>query len=49
MIDVANLRKHIFFKYLEKAKLRRIRLHDFRHTYATLRIQVGHNIADVSR
>jgi integrase len=24
-------------------------LHDLRHTYATLRIQAGHNIADVSR
>ena len=49
MVDVANLRKRVFDKCLEKAKLRRIRLHDLRHTYATLRIQAGHNIADVSR
>ena len=26
-----------------------IRLHDFRTTYATLRIAAGHNIADVSK
>ena len=39
----------MFFKILDKAGLRRIRLHDLRHTYATLRIQAGHNIADVSR
>lgn len=49
IVDVANLRKRVFYKCLEKAKLRRIRLHDLRHTYATLRIQAGHNIADVSR
>jgi integrase len=34
---------------IEKGGLRKIRLHDLRHTYATLRIQSGHNIADVSR
>jgi integrase len=33
---------------LEKAELRRIRIHDLRHTYATLRISKGDNIADVS-
>ena len=49
MIDVANLRKCIFYKCLEKAGLKRIRLHDLRSTYATLRIQAGHNIADVSK
>ncbi len=49
MVDVANLRNRIFYKCLEKAKLRFIRIHDLRHTYATLRIQAGHNIADVSR
>jgi len=49
MIDPANLRKRIFYKCLEKAGLRRIRIHDLRHTYATLRIQTGHNIADVSK
>jgi integrase len=49
MIDISNLRKRVFYKCLEKAKLRRIRLHDLRHTYATLRIQANHNIADVSK
>jgi integrase len=49
MIDVANLRRRVFYMCLEKAKLRRIRLHALRHTYATLRSQAGHNITDVSR
>jgi integrase len=49
MIDVNNLRNRVFYKILEKAKLRQIRIHDLRHTYATLRIQAGHNIADVSK
>jgi integrase len=35
-------------KALEKAELRRIRIHDLRHTYATLRIAKGDSIADVS-
>ena len=37
-IDVDNLRKRVFYKCLERAGLRRITLHDLRHTYATLRI-----------
>ena len=49
MIDISNLRKRVFYKCLEMAKLRRIRLHDLRHTYATLRIQADHNLADVSK
>jgi integrase len=49
MIDINNLRKRVFCKALEKAGLRHIRIHDLRHTYATLRIQSGHNIADVSK
>lgn len=49
ILDVAHLRNRVFYKCLEKAKIRRIRIHDLRHTYATLRIQAGHNIADVSR
>jgi integrase len=47
MVNPANLRNRVFNKILEKAGLRRIRFHDLRHTYATLRIQTGHNIADV--
>lgn len=47
-IDVNNWRRRVFNKALEKAKLRRIRIHDMRHTYATLRISKGDNIADAS-
>ncbi len=49
LIDINNLRKRLFYKCLEKAGLRRIRVHDLRHSYATLRIAAGHNIADVSK
>jgi integrase len=47
-IALNNWRKRVFWKVLVKAKLRRIRIHDLRHTYATLRISKGDNIADVS-
>jgi len=33
---------------LRLAKLRNIRIHDLRHTYATIRLLSGHNIGDVS-
>jgi integrase len=49
LIDINHLRKRSFYKALEKAGLRWIRLHDLRHTYATLRISKGDNIADVSK
>lgn len=48
-IDINHLRKRVFYKSLEKAGLRRIRIHDLRHTYATLRISKGDNILDVSK
>lgn len=35
-------------KCLEKAGLRKIRVHDLRHTYATIRLLRGHNVGDVS-
>ena len=47
-IDLSNWRRRIFNKALDKSKLRRIRVHDLRHTYATLRISKGDNITDVS-
>ncbi len=47
-IDKDNWRRRIFNKALQKAEMRRIRIHDLRHTYATLRISKGDNIADVS-
>jgi integrase len=49
LIDINNLRNRVFYKALGKAKLRRIRIHDLRHTYATLRISKGDNILDVSK
>jgi integrase len=49
LIDINHLRKRVFYKNFENAGLRKIRMHDMRHTYATLRIQSGHNIADVSK
>jgi integrase len=33
---------------LKRAKLRKIRIHDLRHAYATIRLLSGHNIGDVS-
>jgi len=47
-ISVEYWRPHIFNKILKKAGLRKIRIHDLRHTYATLRIAKGDNIGDVS-
>jgi integrase len=47
-MDVNNWRRRVFNKAFAKAGLRSIRIHDLRHTYATLRISKGDNIADVS-
>ena len=33
--------RHMFYRILEKAQLRRIRFHDFRHMFATLLIVQG--------
>jgi integrase len=33
---------------LDNAKLKRIRVHDLRHSYATIRLLRGHNVGDVS-
>jgi len=48
LIDTDNWRRRVFVKALQKAGLRKVRIHDLRHTYATLRISKGDNIADVS-
>jgi len=45
-LDEANVR-HMFYRILEKAELRRIRFHDLRHTYASLLIQNGESLAYV--
>jgi integrase len=47
-IDQRNFRVRGFGVALAKTKLRQIRIHDLRHTYATLRIAKGDNIQDVS-
>jgi integrase len=47
-IDLDNWRRRVFNKTLERVGFRRIRIHDLRHTYATLRISKGDNIGDVS-
>jgi len=47
-LDVDNWRRRVFSKALKKAGSRRIRIHDLRHTYATLRLSKGDNIVDVA-
>jgi len=49
IIDVSNWRRRVFKKALRKAGLREVRIHNMRHTYATLRISKDDNIADVSK
>jgi len=48
IIDKDSWRRRIFNKALSKSEIRRIRIHDLRHTYATLRISKGDNVTDVS-
>jgi integrase len=45
--DMQNVKNRFFYKCLEKAKLRRIRFHDLRHTFASLLIQNGESLAYV--
>jgi integrase len=46
-LDGDNLRHRVFYSLLEKGKLRQIRFHDLRHTYASLLIQNGESLAYV--
>lgn len=47
VIDEWNMRARVFYKALTKAGLRRIRIHDLRHTYASQLIQNGESLAYV--
>jgi integrase len=46
-LDGDHLRRRVFAKVLEKAGLRRVRIHDLRHTFATLLIQNKESLAYV--
>jgi integrase len=46
-LNPAFLRFNVWYKVLEHAKLRAVRLHDLRHTYASLLLQAGEPIAYV--
>ena len=48
-IDIDNFRSRVWNKAISKAGLPHHRIHDLRHTYATIRISKGDNIADVSK
>jgi integrase len=47
IMESPNLRTRVFWPALAKAGLRRIRLHDLRHTYASLLIQNSESLAYV--
>lgn len=47
MINFFNLRPRVFHAALEKAGQRRIRIHDLRHTFASLPLQNGESIVYV--
>lgn len=44
-LDGDNIRRRVFQPALAKAKLRHVRVHDLRHTYASLLIQNGESLA----
>ena len=48
-VDINHFRGRTWKAALRAAKLEHKRIHDLRRTYSTLRIQAGHNIADVSK
>lgn len=46
-LDSSHWRSRVFNKALEKASLRKVRIHDLRHSYASLLIQAGESLAYV--
>jgi integrase len=46
-LDPNNVRERIFYKAIEASGLRKFRIHDLRHTYASLLIQNGESLAYV--
>ncbi len=44
-IDASSFRSRVYNPALQKAGLRKIRIHDLRHTYASLLIQAGESLA----
>jgi len=48
LIDSDGWRRRVFKKALKRARIRDIRIHDMRHTHATLRLSKGDNIVDVA-
>ena len=45
ILDSSDWRKRVFNKALEKAGLRKVRIHDLRHAYAGLLIQNRESLA----
>ena len=45
LLDKDNLRKRVFYHCLNKSDMRRVRMHDLRHTYASLLIQQRESLA----
>lgn len=43
-----NVVQHALRQCLKRAKMRKIRIHDLRHSYSTIRLLRGHNVGDVS-
>jgi integrase len=48
-LEPDNLIKREFLPALRRAKIRRVRFHDLRHTNASMRIEEGQNIVYISR
>lgn len=47
LLDPDNLRHRVFYKALKAAKLRKVRFHDLRHTFASLLLQQGESLTSV--